>query len=96
MFSMYVIVVVLGATAAVLLIVLCCCRLKVLMCVYGQKNSNPYDLWMLAELEAALPPEKRKTGIDIAVQLSIRDGNVTTTTTTPTVAQLFSSFLPPV
>jgi hypothetical protein len=46
--------------------------LQVFMSVYGQKNSNPYDLWMLAEIEALLPSEMRKASVDIAKQLSVR------------------------
>jgi hypothetical protein len=57
---------------ALVLVISFCYLWQVFMSVYGQKNSNPYDLWMLAEIEALLPSEMRKASVDIAKQLSVR------------------------
>jgi hypothetical protein len=47
---------------------------QVYISIYGQKSSSPFDIWLLAVLEDAVPQDKRNTGIDIAVQRSIREG----------------------
>jgi hypothetical protein len=45
--------------------------------IYGQKDSNPFFPWFVAEIESLLPPELRGAiDGDVSVQLSIRKGKL--------------------
>jgi hypothetical protein len=43
---------------------------------FGQKDADPYQIWLMTAIEECVPEAKRLTGCDIAIQKSIREGTV--------------------